>query len=265
MIRFRPRRRGRRRWAHLRRPANIAAALVVSVLLLGVLGFGYGTLPALGPALDPGRGAWTSAAGGEPVRSQTLSLPGLQHAVTVSFTAHGVPSVRAASDHDMFLALGYVHAQFRLAEMDEERRLGEGRLAQLGGPTDLASDEFELRLGLLRTAQTGVGADAEGQPGRPGADRLRPGRQRIGSRRSAPAVSGQPPSPWPACTRARGPRSTASSSRASSPRSSTSPPPRWTTRCSSAPSAPPAPWTGSRSSRKTRRPPTTQARTPSSR
>jgi penicillin amidase len=149
VIRFRPRRRGRR----LGRAANIAAALVVSVLLLGVLGFGYGPIPALGPALDPGRGAWTSAAGGEPVRSQTLSLPGLQHAVTVSFTAQGVPSVRAASDHDMFLALGYVHAQFRLAEMDEERRLGEGRLAQLGGPTDLASDQFELRLGLLRTAQ----------------------------------------------------------------------------------------------------------------
>ena len=136
------------------RAANIAAALVASVLLLGVLGFGYGTIPALGPALDPGRGAWTSAAGGEPVRAQTLSLAGLQHAVTVSFTADGVASVRAASDRDMFLALGYVHAQFRLSQMDEERRLGEGRLAQLGGPSDLASDEFELRLGLLRTAQT---------------------------------------------------------------------------------------------------------------
>ena len=147
------RRRGRGRWAHLRRAANIAAALVVSVVLLGVLGFGYGTIPALGPALDPGRGAWTSAAGGEPARAQTLSLAGLQHTVTVSFTAHGVASVRAASDHDMFLALGYLHAQFRLSEMDEERRLGEGRLAQLGGPTDLSSDELELRLGLLRTAQ----------------------------------------------------------------------------------------------------------------
>ncbi len=126
---------------------------MVSVVLLGVLGFGYGTIPALGPALDPGRGAWTSAAGGEPVRSQILHLAGLQHAVTVSFTSHGVASVQAASDHDMFLALGYLHARFRLTEMDEERRLGEGRLAQLGGPADLSSDEFELRLGLLRTAQ----------------------------------------------------------------------------------------------------------------
>jgi penicillin G amidase len=135
------------------RAVNIAAAVCASVLLLGVLGFGYGTIPALGPALDPGRGAWTSAAGGEPVRSETLSLTGLQQSVTVSFTKQGVASISADSDHDLFLALGYVHARFRLSEMDEERRLGEGRLAQLGGPADLASDKFELRLGLLRTAQ----------------------------------------------------------------------------------------------------------------
>ncbi len=72
-----PRRLRRRR--RLGRAANFVAALVVSVVLLGVLGFGYGTIPALGPALDPGRGAWTSAAGGEPVHSQTLRLPGLGH------------------------------------------------------------------------------------------------------------------------------------------------------------------------------------------
>ena len=37
--------------------------------------------------------------------------------------------------------------------MDLERRLGEGRIAQLAGPAGLSSDKFELRLGLLRTAQ----------------------------------------------------------------------------------------------------------------
>jgi penicillin G amidase len=132
---------------------NVVAAFAVSAVLLGVLGFGYGTIPALGPALDPARGAWTSAAGGQPVTSQTLRLPGLAGPVTVSFTKQGLASISAGSDHDLFLALGYVHAKFRLSEMDLERRLGEGRLAQLGGPGDLDSDEFELRLGLLRTAQ----------------------------------------------------------------------------------------------------------------
>jgi penicillin G amidase len=146
-----PERSGRGR--RVSRAINVVAALAASALLLGVLGFGYGTIPPLGPALDPGRGAWTSAAGGEPTRSETLSLAGLQQPVTVSFTSHGVASISAATDHDMFLALGYVHARFRLAEMDEERRLGEGRLARLAGPSDLASDKFELQLGILRTAE----------------------------------------------------------------------------------------------------------------
>jgi penicillin amidase len=133
--------------------SSAVGAVVVSALLLGILGFGYGTIPALGPALDPGRGAWTSAYDGTPVTSQALHVPGLTKPVTVSFTKDGLTSINAGDEHDLFLALGYVHAKDRLSEMDLERRLGEGQLAQLGGPSDLASDEFELRLGLLRTAQ----------------------------------------------------------------------------------------------------------------
>jgi penicillin G amidase len=127
--------------------------VIVALAVLGVLGFGYGTIPALGPALDPSRGVWTSASGGQLPHSQALAIPGLDHPVQVWFTSHGVPSVHAADDHDLFLALGYLHAKFRLAEMDLERRLGEGRLAQLAGPSSVDSDKFELRLGLLRTAQ----------------------------------------------------------------------------------------------------------------
>jgi penicillin amidase len=136
-----------------RRVVSLVGAVVVSALLLGVLGFGYGAIPALGPALDPGRGAWTSASGGQPVSSERLHLPGLTGSATVSFSAQGLASISAGSTHDMFLALGYVHGKFRLTELDAERRLGEGRLAQLAGPSDLPSDEFELRLGLLRTAR----------------------------------------------------------------------------------------------------------------
>ena len=50
--------------------------------------------------------------------AETLRLPGLQHPVSVTYTAQGIASVRASTDHDAFLALGYVHASFRLAEMD---------------------------------------------------------------------------------------------------------------------------------------------------
>jgi hypothetical protein len=39
--------------------ANAVAALAVSVGLLALLGAGGGDLPALGPMLVPGHGAWT--------------------------------------------------------------------------------------------------------------------------------------------------------------------------------------------------------------
>src|SRR5215475_4240384 len=135
------------------RVINVLAALLVSAAVLALFAFGYGPVPALGRALVPGHGAWASAPGGQPIHSQTLSLPGLAHPVSVAFTGHGVASVRAANEADAFLALGYLHARFRLTEMDLERRLGEGRIAQLAGPAGLSSDRFELRLGLLRTAQ----------------------------------------------------------------------------------------------------------------
>jgi penicillin amidase len=128
-------------------------ALGLSGLLMWVLAAGAGPLPALGPVLDPGHGVWGSAPGAQPPRSQTLTVAGLSRPVRVWFTSQGVPSIRAASADDAFLALGYLHARFRLAQMDLQRRLGEGRLAQLAGPAAVSSDEFELRLGLLRTAR----------------------------------------------------------------------------------------------------------------
>jgi penicillin amidase len=137
----------------VRRSIHALTALAGSAAVLGVLALGYGPVPALGQVLDPGQGVWTAAAGGMLPHSQRLDVPGLGHPVSVSFTAQGVPSIRAASQADLYLALGYVEARFRLAQMDLQRRLGEGQLAQIGGQSDVASDEFELRLGLLRTAQ----------------------------------------------------------------------------------------------------------------
>ncbi len=129
----------------------LATCAVLAVLVVG--GVGFRAIPALGRVLDPGHGAWTSAAGGEPVRSETLRLPGLVSPVSVAFTAQGVPSIDAANEGDALLAEGYLHASFRLTQMDLERRLAEGTLAQLVGPSAVTSDEFELRLGLLRTAR----------------------------------------------------------------------------------------------------------------
>jgi penicillin amidase len=114
--------------------------------------FGAGPLPALGPAFNPVTGAWTMAADAS-IGSETLRLAGLDQPVRVTFESDGTAHIVAQTDHDLFLATGYVHARFRLFQMDLLRRQGEGRLAEVVGKAALDSDRFELQLGLLRTAQ----------------------------------------------------------------------------------------------------------------
>src|SRR5260370_15248805 len=134
------------------RAVNASAALVVSAALLYVTFFGVGPLPALGPAFNPTTGAWTMAADAS-ITNETLHLFGLQQPVDITLEKDGTAHVVAQTDHDLFLAVGYLHARFRLFQMDLLRRQGEGRLSEVVGKAALDSDRFELQLGLLRTAQ----------------------------------------------------------------------------------------------------------------
>ena len=93
-----------------------------------------------------------------PQTTGTLVLPGLEHSVRVMRDPHGVPSIQAANRHDLYMALGFVHAQDRLFQMDIQRRLGAGRLAEVIGNTAVPSDRFMRTLGLYRHAATSVNA-----------------------------------------------------------------------------------------------------------
>jgi penicillin amidase len=135
------------------RLANLAAALIVSAAVLYVSFFGAGPVPPLGPAFNPVTGAWTMAADAASLGTQTLKLTGLDESVRVTFESDGTAHIVAQTDHDLFLAVGYVHARFRLFQMDLLRRQGEGRLSEVVGKAALDVDRFELQLGLLRTAQ----------------------------------------------------------------------------------------------------------------
>jgi penicillin amidase len=131
---------------------SFLAALIVSGAVLYASFFPAGPLPALGPAFNPITGAWTMAQDAI-VGSQTLRLAGLQQPAKVTLERDGTAHIVALTDHDLFLATGYVHARFRLFQMDLLRRQGEGRLSEVVGKAALDSDRFELQLGLVRTAQ----------------------------------------------------------------------------------------------------------------
>ena len=201
---------GRRRSRQLRRYGNGVAALAASIAVLALLAAGLRTIPALGSALVPGHGAWTSAAGGKLPPSESLTLPGLTAPASVSFSRQGVASISATTQDNAFLALGYVHASFRLTQMDLERRIAAGRLAQLAGPSGVASDKFELRLGLLGIAEREWAA----MPKSGQAARALVAYSRGVTDYLAQATSGRRCTRWRVSTPRTGPRSTACSCRA---------------------------------------------------
>ena len=87
------------------------------------------------------------------------ALPGLGAPVTVERDARGVPTIRAANRIDVARALGFVHAQERFFQMDLQRRLAAGELAELMGPPVLKYDR-EYRLHRFRDVARRVVAQA---------------------------------------------------------------------------------------------------------
>lgn len=85
-----------------------------------------------------------------------LALPGLGAPVEVLRDRHGIPHLYAASLEDAHFALGFVHAQDRLWQMEMSRRIGSGRLAEILGPAALEADRFMRTLGLRRVAQANL-------------------------------------------------------------------------------------------------------------
>ena len=87
-----------------------------------------------------------------PASDRDLTLPGLEATVRVTRDAHGIPTIHAASEHDADFALGFLHAQDRLFQMDLMRRYGAGRLSELLGPATVNLDRAVRTLGFYRAA-----------------------------------------------------------------------------------------------------------------
>ncbi|MDE1174436.1 MAG: penicillin acylase family protein [Parvibaculaceae bacterium] len=84
-------------------------------------------------------------------------LPGLEAPVDVVRDAHGVPHIYAQNLKDALHALGYVHAQDRLWQMELFRRAGAGRLSELFGGTTLSLDRYMRTFGFAAAARDTYG------------------------------------------------------------------------------------------------------------
>ena len=89
-----------------------------------------------------------------PAHEGTFTVSGLQQPVRIERDAHGIPNIVAANERDATFTLGYVHAQDRLWQMEINRRIAAGRLAEVLGEAALDNDKFLRTIGIARTAQS---------------------------------------------------------------------------------------------------------------
>lgn len=111
---------------------------------------GLGLLVAVVAACAAGLFLWWRG-GGRPQREGSARIAQLEASVDVRFDAFGAPHVRAQNLRDAARAIGWLHANDRLGQMELMRRYVSGRLAEIVGPTAVGSDR---RVRELRFPQT---------------------------------------------------------------------------------------------------------------
>ncbi len=82
-----------------------------------------------------------------------LQIDGLDGPVDIYRDPMGIPHIYASTQHDLFFAQGYVHAQDRFWQMDFWRHIGSGRLAEMFGKDQVETDAFLRTLGWRQVAE----------------------------------------------------------------------------------------------------------------
>ncbi len=102
-------------------------------------------------------GAYLWLRGSLPQTDGRIAIAGASAAIEVVRDRQGVPHIYAQSKADAFFGLGFVHAQDRLWQMEMNRRIAAGRLAEVVGnvPAAVGTDRFLRTLGVRRSATAG--------------------------------------------------------------------------------------------------------------
>lgn len=133
-------------------PIKASISFLILIALIISLNTKFGAVPPVGKFFDPDAGFWANAEVSE-AKSVELDIPGLKDEVNVYFDDRNVPHIFAQSEHDLFLAQGYLVARDRLFQMEMQAYDAAGRLAEIVGPDLLNRDLNTRRLGMTYGAE----------------------------------------------------------------------------------------------------------------
>lgn len=144
-------------------PFIISAIITISlvVTLNSRLSVNGGKTPRLGFFLSPQTGFWQNAESESTVYNADIKLPELSGKTEVYFDERLVPHVYAENENDAWFVQGYLHAKFRLWQMDFQTYAAAGRLSEImgattGGTNFLGIDKFFRRLGMVSAAENSL-------------------------------------------------------------------------------------------------------------
>src|SRR5687768_14299498 len=98
-------------------------------------------------------GAWLYLHESLPKLDGEVQVKGISAPVEILRDKEGVPHLFAKDDGDGWFALGYVHAQDRMWQLEFQRRVGAGRLAEIMGEPAYDNDRLMRTLGIAQAAR----------------------------------------------------------------------------------------------------------------
>ncbi|MEM9046346.1 MAG: penicillin acylase family protein [Pseudomonadota bacterium] len=100
--------------------------------------------------------AWYLVSGSLPDYDRSWQVSGLDADVTIIRDANAIPHIRAESTADAWFALGVVHAQDRLWQMELARRAAQGRLSAYFGAQTVPLDRLAKTLDIYGRASASL-------------------------------------------------------------------------------------------------------------
>ena len=134
-----------------------AISTIITTVLIFVFNRPLGPLPMpLGKFVSPQHGFWQNAEPADAGFDADLSFPDLKGKAEVYFDERLVPHVFAENDEDLYFIQGYLHAKFRLFQMDLQTKAAAGRASEIAGDKAINFDKEQRRLGMVFAAENAM-------------------------------------------------------------------------------------------------------------
>jgi penicillin G amidase len=130
-------------------------SFVITLALVFLLNTKWGGVPPLGKFLSPQQGFWQNAEPTTQDFTDNLTFDSLKGDVTVYLDDRLVPHVFAQQEYDVYFVQGYLHAKYRLWQMEFQTYAAAGRVSEILGndPRFLRFDREQRRLGMVYGAE----------------------------------------------------------------------------------------------------------------